>query len=346
MGNEHIKNNTQNLPFNHVLYNDIEKIIKKRVNLTPNKDKKSNKYSIDCISSNSALTTYRTKNIKKKYIRHKFNYKNIINVITQIYNNNIFIHLNQLTELSLFSNVFNYKISLKNNKRYNNKFINLDTSSSIVIPFDILPINKNDITESLFMSPEEIYDFNNICTNYNIKNKEFNPRNTQKNFKNLNLDKIPTMNKQITYQDYKKKNYLNTIGQFNISNNNTLIIEENLNIREIKNYEPTDSNKTYIDIIDALNNKKIKDNDKKNSNKNPNSRSSDKKITKKDLYKKKKPSLTNKNNIVNPFNFNLAVDNKKMIYKKKSNLNNSPRNTLYTDLKITQNKVHGKKKNI
>jgi hypothetical protein len=338
MGNQHnisYKKNKHNLPINLSLNNEIEKIIKKRVNLTPNKEKKINLSSNDCISTNSALTNYRTKNIKKKYTRQKISHKNIINVITQIYNNNIFNHLNQLTELSLFKNVFNYQIRLKNNKRNDNKFIDFDTSPSIFIPFDIFPISENNIPESLFMSPEEINDFNNICTNYNIKNKEYKPRNTQKNLQNIHLDTI----------DNNEKNYLNTIGKFNISNNNTLSIEENLNIKEIKNYEPNDSNKTYIEIIEALNNEKTKVNNKNNIKKDPSSNSSDKKISKVDLYKKK-PCLPSKKKIVNPFNFNLAMDNKKIIYKKKSNLNNSPSSTLYSDLKIAQKKVHGKKKNI
>ena len=320
MGNKHNKNNNQkyNIPFNYTLNNEINCKIKKRVNLTPNKINKS-QYKNDCMSTNSALTTYKSKKIKNRNKSKKIKINNIIALISQIYNNNIFIEINKLTDISLYSSVFNNKIRLKN-KKNKKKFINLDTSSSMIIPFDILPINKNDISESLFMSPEEIFDFNNICTNDNIKNKDLNLRKTQKQFQNINLENIQTINQQTNYKINNKNNYIRSTVKFNTSNNHKLFIEENSNIKEIKYYEPNDSNKTYIEIIDALNNKKPKDNDKNNLKKK-NSNSSDKKVSKGELYKKKKLSIINKNNIINPFNLNLAMDTQKLIYKKQSNLN-------------------------
>ena len=70
MGNQHYisyRNKYKySLPFNQNLNSEIENSIKKRGALTPNKDLLSKISSNDCISSHSALTTYKIKKIKKK----------------------------------------------------------------------------------------------------------------------------------------------------------------------------------------------------------------------------------------------------------------------------------------
>lgn len=285
MGNQHYisyRNKYKySLPFNQNLNSEIENSIKKRGALTPNKDLLSKISSNDCISSHSALTTYKIKKTKKN-LKKKIKITNIENLIIQIYNENI-----KENKFSLFSCVFNCEIyNRKNNTNSNN---NLDNSSSLKIPFDILPINKNDITESLFMSPEEINYFNEIYKTKNNNNKEIKKRKSQKNPMIPNhIANINSVNINIKYISNK--------------NNTNLLKEEDFqNIKEIKRDSQNDSNKTYKEIIDALNNvenRKINNKDNINNIKNLNkipvftiqTCGKNFKVTKGELYKKKRPS--------------------------------------------------------